>query len=236
MTESYQVYVGNLPTNVSERQLQELFSELGDVIDIWINRKYKTVTYAFIGFADSDTCNEACKRFDNYELDFFKLKVKRSFKKVAFVNEKSILLDLPKKTGESKSHVLKKILNKNLQQNPDMRESFKMAMQETEYLTDSNKCEIIKHSGEKCNLETLEETIIRNFKKPRQKKPIPVDIDLTKGKLLSLEQSNRLFNLQFTSTETTTRTTETTQQQQEQQTVRRTRRIPFELDYRSVCD
>ena len=230
MTESYQVYVGNLPTNVSERQLQELFSELGDVIDIWINRKYKTVTYAFIGFADSDTCNEACKRFDNYELDFFKLKVKRSFKKVAFVNEKSILLDLPKKTSESKSHLLKKILNKNLRQNPDIRESFKMAMQECDYLADSDQCEVVKHCGEQCNLETLEETIIRNFKKPRQKKPIPIDIDLTKGKLMSVEQSDKMFNLQFT----LTKTTQQQQQQQQQKTVRK--RIPFELDYRSVCE
>ena len=236
MTESYQMYVGNLPTNVSKQQLKELFSPLGDVVDIWINKKYKALTYAFVGFADSNTCNEACKRFDNYELDFFKLKVKRSFKNIAWrnekSNEKSILLNLPKKTGMTKSHLLKKILNKNLRQNPDMRESFKMAMQETEYLTDSNKCEVVKHSGEECNLETLEETIIRNFKKPRQKKAIPVDIDLTKGKLLSLEQSNRLFNLQFTSTETTQQQQQ--QQQQQQRTARK--RIPFELDYRSVCE
>ena len=230
MTESYQVYVGNLPANVLKQQLEELFSPLGDVVDIWINRKYKALTYAFIGFADSSTCNEACKRFDNYELDFFKLKVKRSFKNIAWRNEKSILLNLSKKTGVTKSHLLKKILNKNLRQNPDMRESFEMAMQETEYLTDSNKCEVVKHYGEQCNLETLEETIIRNFKKPRQKKAIPIDIDLTKEKLLSLEQSNRLFNLQFTSTETT----QQQQQQQQQRTARK--RIPFELDYRSVCE
>ena len=231
MTESYQVYVGNLPADVSKQQLEELFSPLGDVVDIWINRKYKALTYAFVGFADLSTCNEVCKRFDNYELDFFKLKVKRSFKNIAWRNEKSILLNLPKKTGLTKSHLLKKILNKNLRQNPDMRESFKMAMQETEYLTDSDKCEVVKHYGEQCNLETLEETIIRNFKKPRQKKAIPIDIDFTKEKLLSLEQSNRSFNLQFTSTETT-------QQQQQQQQQQRTarKRIPFELDYRSVCE
>ena len=229
MTESYQVYVGNLPTDVSKKQLKELFSPLGHVGNIWINRKYERLTYAFVDFGDLDTCNEACKRFDNYELDFYRLKVRRSFKNLTFANEKSILLDLKKKTGVSKGHLLKKILNKNLRQNPDMRESFKMAMQETEYLTDSNKCEVVKHSGEECNLETLEETIIRNFKKPRQKKAIPVDIDLTKGKLLSLEQSNRLFNLQFTSTETTHQ-----QQQQQPRTARK--RIPFELDYRSVCE
>ena len=70
MTESYQIYVGNLPANVSKQQLEELFSQLGDVVNIWINRKYKALTYAFIGFNDLDTANEACKRFDNYELDF----------------------------------------------------------------------------------------------------------------------------------------------------------------------
>ena len=229
MTESYEVYVGNLPANVSKEQLDELFSPLGDVRNIWINTKYKTVTYAFVGFADSDTCNEACKRYDNYELDFFKLKVRRSFKNITFGKEKGILLDLKKKTAPSKSHTLKKILNKNLRQNPDIRESFKMAMQETEYLADTDQCEVVKHCGEQCNLETLEETIIRNFKKPRQKKPIPVDIDLTKGKLLSVEENNRLFNLQFTLTKTTQQ-----QQQQQQKTVRK--RIPFELDYRSVCE
>ena len=230
MTESYQVYVGNLPANVSKEQLDELFSPLGDVLNIWINTKYKTLTYAFVGFADSDTCNEACKRYDNYELDFFKLKVKRSFKNITFGKEKGILLDLSKKTAPSKSHTLKKILNKNLRQNPDIRESFKMAMQETEYLTDTDQCEVVKHCGEQCNLETLEETIIRNFKKPRQKKPIPVDIDLTKEKLMSVEQSEKMFNLQFT----LTKTTQQQQQQQQQKTVRK--RIPFELDYRSVCE
>ena len=230
MTESYEVYVGNLPGNVLKEQLDELFSSLGDVVNIWINTKYKTVTYAFVGFADSDTCNEACKRYDNYELDFFKLKVRRSFKNITFGKEKGILLDLKKKTAPSKSHTLKKILNKNLRQNPDIRESFKMAMQECDYLADSDQCEVVKHCGEECNLETLEETIIRNFKKPRQKKPIPVDIDLTKGKLLSVEENNRLFNLQFT----LTKTTQQQQQQQQQKTVRK--RIPFELDYRSVCE
>ena len=229
MTESYQVYVGNLPADVSKQQLQELFSQLGDVLNIWINKKYKALTYAFIGFSDSDTCNEACKRFDNYELDFFKIKVRRSFKNIAFREEKSILLDLRKKKGVSKSHTLKKILCKNLRRNPDIVESFKMATQEMEYLTDSNQCEVVKTNPEQCNLETLEETIIRNFKKQRQKKPIPIDFDLTNGKLMSVEQSNRWFNLQF---ETTTITT----QQQQNKVVKKKKKIPFELDYRSVCE
>ena len=231
MSESYEIYVGNLPTSVLKQELEDLFSQVGDVLNIWINPKYKQLTYAFIGFNDSDTANEACKRFDNYELDFFKIKVKRSFKNIEIRNARSILLELPKKKGVSKSHALKKILCKNLRQNPDMIESFKMATEEMRYLTDSTQCEVVKTNPEQCNLETLEETIIRNFKKPRQKKPIPIDFDLTKGKLMSLEQSNRWFNLQFETT-----TTQQQQQQQQQQTEIVKKKIPFELDYRSVCE
>ena len=232
MSESYEIYVGNLPTSVLKQELEDLFSQVGDVLNIWINPKYKQLTYAFIGFNDSDTANEACKRFDNYELDFFKIKVKRSFKNIEIRNAKSILLELPKKKGVSKSHALKKILSKNLRQNPDMIESFKMATEEMRYLTDSTQCEVVKTNPDQCNVETLEETIIRNFKKPRQKKPIPIDFDLTKGKLMSVEQSNRWFNLQF---ETTT-TQQQQQQQQQQQTEIVKKKIPFELDYRSVCE
>ena len=235
MTESYEVYVGNLPGNVLKEQLDELFSSLGDVVNIWINTKYKTVTYAFVGFADSNTCNKACKRYHNYELDFFKLIVRRSFKTITFGKQKSILLDLKKKTGVSKGHTVKKILNKNLRQNPDIRESFKMAMQECDYLTESDQCVVVKHDGEQCTLETLEETVTRNFKMPRQKKAIAVDIDLTKGKLLSVEDNDRLFNLQFTPTKTTLQTATTTTTTTTS-TTNSEKKIPFELDYRSVCE
>ena len=228
----HEIYVGNLSADVSKQKLRELFSPLGDVHNVWINHEHKTVTYAFVKFADENTCDEACERFNNYELHSFKLIVKKSSK---VVNQKGILIDLPKKTGVSKRHTLKKILVKNLRDNPKMRENFETAMQETEHLTDTNKCEVVKHCGEKCNLETLEETVIRNYKKPRQNKAIPVDIDLSKGKLLSLEKYNSLFNLQFTPTETTQQQQQQQQQQpQQQQTVRK--KIPFELDYRSVCE
>ena len=239
MSKYFQVYVGNLPTNVSNLQLRELFSPLGDVLHIWINRQFKTITYAFIAFADLETCNEACKRFDNYELGLSKLKVAMSFKnenKNKNKNKnKNILKDLPKKEGMTKMHVLNLTLMKDLRENRDIRESFKMAMQDAEYVTDIDKFEVVKHVGEPCNLETLEETVIRNFKKPRQKKPIAIDIDLTKGKRLSLEQNDRLFNLKFQTTTTTTTTTATTTAMGTK-TKQQRRKIPVSMDYRSVCD
>ena len=231
MTEFYQVYVGNLLMSVQKKELEDLFSEVGDVGFIWINPKYKAITYAFIGFGNLDTAKEACKRFDNYELNFCKIKVKMSFKNVCVnvVNKKSILLELPKKRGVSKSHLLKKLLTKDLKQNREIVEDFKMACQEMENVVDSNKCEMIKTNAEQCDLKTLEETIIRNFKKAGQKKTIDIDFDLTKGKVLSTEQSNKWFNLQFPTTTTTKATTT-------KANTTTKKKIPFELDYRSVCD
>ena len=124
MSKSFEVYVGNLPRDVSNQQLRELFSPLGDVLNIWINRQFKTLTYAFVRFADEKTCNKACERFDNYELGLSKLKVGMSFKK----NRESVLLDMQKKNCMTKSHMLKLRLLKDLRENRDIRESFKMAM------------------------------------------------------------------------------------------------------------
>ena len=245
MSESFQIYVGNLPGDVSKLQLRELFSPLGDVLNIWVNRQFKTITYAFVGFTDVKTCNEACKRFNNYELGLSKLKVGMSFKnenkdKNKDKNKesrKNILVDFSKKTSMTKQHLLNLTLLENLRENRDIRESFKMAMQDAEYVTDIDKFEVVKHVAKPCDLETLEETIIRNFKKPRQKKPIAIDIDLTKGKRLSLERNDRLFNLKFETTTTTTMmTTTTTTTATGTKTKQERRRIPVSMDYRSVCD
>ena len=232
MTESYEVYVGNLLTSVLKQELEDLFSEVGDIVSIWINPKHKQITYAFIAFGDLDTANEACKRFDNYELNFCKIKVKMSFKSVKIEsNRKGILLDLPKKKSCSKSHLLKKILVKNLRQNPEIIEDFKMACQEMKDIT-YNQYEMVKINPEQCDLETLEETIIRNFKMPRQKKTIPIDFDLTKNKRLTTEQNDKWFNSQFS----TLCVVQQQQQQQQTQTHAPKRKIAFELDYRSVCE
>ena len=125
----------------------------------------------------------------------------------------------------SKSHLLRVILNKNLRQNKDIVEDFKTACQEMEYLTDADQCEITKTNPEPCTLATLEETVARNYKIPRQKKQIPIDFDLTKGKTLTNEQYNKYFKMQ-----------QQQQQQQQQQTEAPKREKPYALDYRCVCN
>ena len=224
MTEFFQVYVGNLLTSILKEELEDLFSEVGDVAFVWINPKYEAITYAFIGFHDSDTAKEACKRFDNYELNFCKIKVKMSFKSVKIEsNRKGILLDLPKKKSCSKSHLLKKILVKNLRENPEIAKDFATACKEAEDITLPKQLQMIKTAPEQSDLSSLEETIIRNFKTPRQKNAVPVDFDLSKGKLMSTDEYDKHFNVILTKPRFLV-------PEIQKQT------IPFELDYRSVCE
>ena len=231
MTETYEVYVGNLQSNTLKEQLENLFSKIGDVVCIWINPKYKPLTYAFISFDNLKSANDACKRFDNFELNSESITVRRSFKSVVTRKDAGILLELPKKKACSKSHLLKKILHKNLRQNRDIVEDFKIACQEMQYLTDTDQCEMIQTNPEQCTLTALEETIVRNFEMPRQKKQIPIDFDLTKDQKLTQEQYDKWFKTQLS-----TPLQQQQQQQQQQQTKHEKRKICIEFDYRSVCE
>ena len=223
MTEIYEVYVGNLQSNTLKSQIKDLFCKVADVGFIWINPKYKPLTYAFIGFDDLKSANDACKYFDNVTLNGNRITVRRSFKTVS--SGKSILLDLPKRKGCSKSHLLRKILHKNLRQNKDIVEDFKMACQEMQNLTDTDQCETVSTEPEPCTLTALEETIVRNFKMPRQKKQIPIDFDLTKDQKLSNEQYDKWFKTKSLPIQRLKQETETPK-----------RKIPYEMDYRNVCD
>ena len=87
---------------------------------------------------------------------------------------------------------------------------------------------MIQTNPEQCTLTALEETIVRNFEMPRQKKQIPTDFDLTKDQRLTNEQYNKWFKTQLP--------IPSQQRQQQTETETPKRKIPFALDYRSVCD
>ena len=89
---------------------------------------------------------------------------------------------------------------------------------------------MVQTKPEPCTLATLEETIIRNFKMPRQKKQIPIDFDLTKDQKLTQGQYDKWFKTQLPIP------SQRQQKQQKQQTEHVKQKIPIELDYRSVCD
>ena len=78
MNNHYDVFIGNLPNTVSNERLQKLFSQFGKVNRIWINSSFKKITYGFIGFDNLYAAEEACNRFNNKELDSFKITVRIS--------------------------------------------------------------------------------------------------------------------------------------------------------------
>ena len=236
---TYSVYVGNLPTTVSTEQLKNLFSQVDEVLDVWINPLYERITYGFIKFSTKVAAEEACQQFDNLKLDYSQIKVNlktQSSNETQSSNKSSnkssnestrkrdsILLELPKKTGVSKNHLVKINLLKTLRQNKDIMEDFKLACKEMEDIPFSDVPHILKTAAEPTDLTTLETTVTRYFKKP-EKHTAKVDFDLSKGKLLTNEQYDRFFNVQFTKPRPVVSAEKIEKKR------------PLAFDYRSVCD
>ena len=109
-----------------------------------------------------------------------------------------ILLELPKKTKASQGVLLKKALLKDLRRNKEIVKDFANACVEMEQITFHDKLETIKTAPEVTNLETLSETIKRYYKRPLKKNNWQVDIDLSKGKLLTNGENDKFFNLKLT--------------------------------------
>ena len=202
MTESYNVYVGNLPTTVSKEKLMNLFSQVGEISHVWINPLYETITYGFIEFSNEVAAEEACKRFNGLKLDSYQIKVNLSKKTKnelsSEFNKDSILLELPKKTGPSKNHLVKLNLLKDLRENKEIIRDFVVACEEMEDIPFCQEPNIIRTAAEPTDLTTLETTVTRYFKPTCKKNTLQVDFDLSKGKLLTNEQYDKFFNVQFT--------------------------------------
>ena len=229
MDNHYDVFIGNLQATVLNERLQDLFSQVGKINHIWINRSFEKITYGFIGFDNLYAAEEACNRFNNEKLDSFKITVRLSEQTKLKLSAKpkperpndSILLELSKRENHCKSHQLKLHLLKDLRQNKEIINDFIQAWSEAENIPfcDFN---IIKTDPEPPSLTALESTVIRYFKKTDQKKPLQVDFDLSKGKLLTNKQYDKFFNLKLSKPQPLKPKPQ--------------RKVPFALDYRSVVD
>ena len=224
---TYSVYVGNLPTTVSTEQLTNLFFQVGEVLDVWINPLYQNITYGFIKFSTEVATQEACKRFNGLKLDYSHIKVNFSMKnetESSISNKDSILLELPKKTRSCKKHLVKVNLLKTLRRNKDIQKDFTVACKEMEDIPLTDVPHEIKTAAEPTDLTTLETTVTRYFKPTICKNnTLEVDFDLSKGKLLTNEQHDQFFNVQFTKPRPAAA-----------KQIKKAR--PFAFDYRTVCD
>ena len=200
---SYDIYIGNLSATTSRERLRLLFSEIGEILSVWINGKHQRFTFAFIGFCHLIDAKRACEQFNNKNLDETVIKVSLSFKTKKKLNNSvrkrdGILLELPKRTHKkipTKEDKIKKILTDDLVKtnSKEFVRDFVNALIETDDVVCFNKCEIIKTEPEKSDLKTLENTIRRYFKK--SSKVFEVDFDLSKNNVITTEQYDRLFVL-----------------------------------------
>ena len=222
MSYSYEVYVGNLSTAVTTEQLKDLFSQVGQVLNVWIKTSFDEITYGFVKFDNIISAEDACKQFDKFKLDITNITVRISDRTENQLklksknpqhndddnndnsngnrsdNNKGILLELSKRTKRSNSFSIKKALVKDLRKNKDIIKDFEIACVEMERITCHDAPEITKTAPEVTNVETLTETIKRYYKRPCQKDNWQVDIDLSKGKRLTAEENDKFFNLKLT--------------------------------------
>ena len=204
MNNSYDVYIGNLSVTVSMERLRNLFSEVGEILSIWINQEHKRVTYAFIAFYHLIDAKKASERFNNQKLDEFVIKVnlsKKTEQKLNYSVKKKtnggILLELPKKTGCTREHSLIKILRNNLIENNEIVKDYAEAYLQAENIPFAKEFQIIKAAAETPNLSTLETTIVRYFKASCKENTLfkEVDFDISKGKVLTTEQKDKFFKI-----------------------------------------
>ena len=241
MTYFYEVYIGNLPTTVSDEQLKDLFSQVGEVISVWINPQFKKITYGFVKFDNVIFAEDACEQFNGQNLNSsqiivriseqtkrnlqVKSKIKSDNSLSAAPKREGILLQLPKKTGPNKSCILAQKLQQTLRENKEIVFDFAKACLEAEFITSPQQFEIVKTDPEPADLTMLETTVLRYFKPTIvEKSTVKVDFDLSKGKRLTTEQYDKFFNLKLTKPRPVTEEPKTT------------KRRPYALDYRSVID
>ena len=58
---NYSVLIKNLCATTTTAELKDLFKEIQEISDIWINRKYKKITYGFAEFSNLYFAEEACR-------------------------------------------------------------------------------------------------------------------------------------------------------------------------------
>ena len=75
---SNSVFVGNIPYDATEKQLEEVFQQVGDVVSfrlVYDKDSQKPKGYGFCEFKDADTASSAIRNLNNYEFSGRNLRV-----------------------------------------------------------------------------------------------------------------------------------------------------------------
>lgn len=69
------IYVGNLPGDVREREIEDLFYKYGPIVDIDLKLPSRPPCYCFIEFEDPRDADDAIRGRDGYDFDGYQLRV-----------------------------------------------------------------------------------------------------------------------------------------------------------------
>ncbi|KAK6915606.1 RNA recognition motif domain [Dillenia turbinata] len=69
------LYVGNLPGDIREREVEDLFYKYGPIVDIDLKIPPRPPGYAFVEFEDARDAEDAIRGRDGYNFDSYRLRV-----------------------------------------------------------------------------------------------------------------------------------------------------------------
>ncbi|KAF5195447.1 Arginine/serine-rich splicing factor protein, partial [Thalictrum thalictroides] len=69
------IYVGNLPLDIREREIEDLFYKYGRIVDIELKIPPRPPGYCFVEFEDSRDAEDAIRGRDGYKFDGSRLRV-----------------------------------------------------------------------------------------------------------------------------------------------------------------
>eukprot|EP00602_Paraphysomonas_sp_CaronLab_P010238 CAMPEP_0185017486 /NCGR_PEP_ID=MMETSP1103-20130426/430_1 /TAXON_ID=36769 /ORGANISM="Paraphysomonas bandaiensis, Strain Caron Lab Isolate" /LENGTH=227 /DNA_ID=CAMNT_0027546915 /DNA_START=59 /DNA_END=743 /DNA_ORIENTATION=+ len=75
---AYRIYVGNLPMDIREREIEDLFYKYGRIRDIDLKTPSRPPAYAFVSFEYQDDADDAIRGRDGYDFDGSRLRVEYS--------------------------------------------------------------------------------------------------------------------------------------------------------------
>ena len=76
MRKSTRIFIGNLPSNVRDRDVEDLFRKFGRIVFVDLkSRKLRRPPFAFVEFENSRDADDAVYARDGYDYDGYKLRV-----------------------------------------------------------------------------------------------------------------------------------------------------------------
>ncbi|CAM9966915.1 unnamed protein product, partial [Hapterophycus canaliculatus] len=72
------IYIGNLPMDVTEKDMDDVFYKFGRIVDIDLKTPARPPAFGFITFQDARDAEEAVRARDGYDMDGSRLRVEIS--------------------------------------------------------------------------------------------------------------------------------------------------------------